>query len=200
MVILEESEFGQQGYQLWFEMFVFIDMICCFLIIFPIVWWVFWNSSHRPQRFHDVQGGQFRSMHHLSEGATSDGKAAFNLEKLRLFRHFYMIVISYVYLTRVLKLLLQVRFCYLSDLITTVNIMLVSVCTSVWPRMGYGRCRRMLHSGLLHSRGHTIPTSASQSVSKAEPGHRRGGGYIVIFIPNLFFIFYQLEVFERVSY
>ncbi|KAK6061447.1 hypothetical protein COOONC_00891 [Cooperia oncophora] len=37
----------------------------------------------------------------------SDGKAAFNLEKLRLFRHFYMIVISYVYLTRVMKLLLQ---------------------------------------------------------------------------------------------
>ncbi|VDL69954.1 unnamed protein product [Nippostrongylus brasiliensis] len=85
MVILEESEFGQQGYQLWFEMFVFTDMICCFLIIFPIIW----------------------SMHHLSEGAGSDGKAAFNLEKLRLFRHFYMIVISYVYLTRVMKLLLQ---------------------------------------------------------------------------------------------
>uniref|UniRef100_A0A7I4Z662 Protein GPR107 n=1 Tax=Haemonchus contortus TaxID=6289 RepID=A0A7I4Z662_HAECO len=85
MVILEESEFGQQGYQLWFEMFVFIDMVCCFLIIFPIIW----------------------SMHHLSEGARSDGKAAFNLEKLRLFRHFYMIVISYVYLTRVMKLLLQ---------------------------------------------------------------------------------------------
>ena len=50
------------------------------------------------------------SIRHLQEAAHMDGKAAANLRKLKLFRHFYIMIVCYIYFTRVIVYLLKVSF------------------------------------------------------------------------------------------
>ena len=44
----------------------------------------------------------------LQDASTTDGKAAMSLEKLKLFRHFYIMVVCYVYMTRIVVYLLRI--------------------------------------------------------------------------------------------
>jgi hypothetical protein len=46
-------------------------------------------------------------MNNLKSAAQTDGKARVSLEKLILFRRFYLIVICYIYFTRIIVLLLN---------------------------------------------------------------------------------------------
>ncbi|XP_064648726.1 protein GPR107-like isoform X2 [Lineus longissimus] len=69
-IIIEESEEGTTRYTTWKEVFILVDLLCCGAILFPVVW----------------------SIRHLQEGSQTDGKAAINLRKLKLFRHFYIMI------------------------------------------------------------------------------------------------------------
>ena len=62
-----------------------VDIVCCCAILFPIVW----------------------SIKHLREASQTDGKAARSLHKLTLFRQFYVMVVSYIYFTRIVVYLLR---------------------------------------------------------------------------------------------
>ena len=46
--------------------------------------------------------------HSPQEASQTDGKAAISLEKLKLFRHFYIMVVCYVYFTRIIVYLLRI--------------------------------------------------------------------------------------------
>lgn len=87
-IIIEESEEGDIEYKTWRDVFILVDLLCCGAIIFPVVW----------------------SIKHVEEAAHIDGKAAVNLRKLKLFKHFYIMIFSYIYFTRIIVYLLKVFF------------------------------------------------------------------------------------------
>jgi hypothetical protein len=78
-VVIDESGPFAQDWVTWKQVFLLVDVICCCAVLFPIVW----------------------SIKNLREAARTDGKAAVNLMKLTLFRQYYIVVICYIYFTRV---------------------------------------------------------------------------------------------------
>ncbi|KAM6177793.1 LOW QUALITY PROTEIN: protein GPR108-like [Rhynchocyon petersi] len=85
-IVIQSREEGTTDYGLWKEVLFLVDLICCGAILFPVVW----------------------SIRHLQDASGTDGKVAVNLAKLKLFRHYYIMVICYVYFTRIITILLRV--------------------------------------------------------------------------------------------
>ncbi len=63
----------------WRDIWHVLDIVCCLAILLPIAW----------------------QIKRLSETSETDGKAARSLEKLTLFRSFYVAVVAYIYFTRI---------------------------------------------------------------------------------------------------
>uniref|UniRef100_A0A2P2NY91 Lung seven transmembrane receptor n=1 Tax=Rhizophora mucronata TaxID=61149 RepID=A0A2P2NY91_RHIMU len=84
-VVIGETGPFIKDWATWNQVFLLVDIICCCAIIFPIVW----------------------SIRSLRETSKTDGKAARNLAKLQLFRQFYIVVIGYLYFTRIVVFALK---------------------------------------------------------------------------------------------
>ncbi|XP_078406175.1 protein GPR107 isoform X2 [Cetorhinus maximus] len=85
-IIIESTEEGTTEYGLWKEILFLVDLLCCGAILFPVVW----------------------SIRHLQEVSAIDGKAAVNLAKLKLFRHYYVMIVCYIYFTRIIAILIKI--------------------------------------------------------------------------------------------
>jgi len=85
LIILEETAPGSQGWLDWKEIIKFVDIVCCVAILAPIIW----------------------SIKHLRDAAQIDGKAKRVMDKLKLFRQFYLLVVVYIYFTRLVVLILE---------------------------------------------------------------------------------------------
>ncbi|XP_042621608.1 protein GPR107-like isoform X5 [Cyprinus carpio] len=85
-IIIEETEESASEYTLRREILFLVDLICCGAVLFPVIW----------------------SIRHLQEASNTDGKGdAMNLEKLKLFRHYYVMIVCYIYFTRIIAILLK---------------------------------------------------------------------------------------------
>lgn len=90
IIITSEESPAIPDFLTWVDVFHILDILCCCAILFPIVW----------------------SIKQLRDASETDGKAARCLEKLRLFRQFYVIVVLFVYATRILVYLLEASVNY----------------------------------------------------------------------------------------
>ncbi|PKA63273.1 hypothetical protein AXF42_Ash017741 [Apostasia shenzhenica] len=89
-IVIGETGPFIQNWVTWKQLVLVIDIICCCVIMFPIVW----------------------SIRTLRETSKTDGKAARNLAKLTLFRQFYIVVIGYLYFTRIVVYALKTIAAY----------------------------------------------------------------------------------------
>lgn len=89
-VVIGETGPFIQDWATWNQVFLLIDVLCCCAILFPIIW----------------------SIRTLKETSKTDGKAARNLAKLTLFRQFYIVVIGYLYFTRIVVYALKTIAAY----------------------------------------------------------------------------------------
>lgn len=100
LIISESTEEGNASYKKWYEITLLVDLLCCGAILLPVVW----------------------SIRHLSEAAKTDGKAAVSLTKLKLFRQFYVMIVCYIYFTRIVVYLIKItvpfQFMWLDEFFT----------------------------------------------------------------------------------
>ncbi|KAF7079466.1 hypothetical protein CFC21_083695 [Triticum aestivum] len=80
LVVIGETGPTGRDWVVWNHVFLLVDVICCCAVFFPIIW----------------------SIRGLREASKTDGKAARNLHKLTLFKRFYIVVVGYLYFTRII--------------------------------------------------------------------------------------------------
>lgn len=103
--VIGETSPAQWQWAVWNRVFFLVDVICCCAVFFPIVW----------------------SITSLGEASKTDGKAARNLEKLTLFRQFYVVVVGYLYFTRIFGAALEDVVNYRSRWVVNLTVELVSL-------------------------------------------------------------------------
>jgi hypothetical protein len=84
LVVLEETAPGSQRWLSWWDLLHLVDFVCCAAVLVPIVW----------------------SIRHLNQAAAADGKMQLNVARLQRFRQFYILVVCYIYFTRIIVSLL----------------------------------------------------------------------------------------------
>ncbi|RMB93419.1 hypothetical protein DUI87_30114 [Hirundo rustica rustica] len=106
-IIIESTEEGTTEYGLWKEILFLVDLLCCGAILFPVVCQ---NASALRLRAFGNEGHQ-KKLSHINNFLMDFCVlliAAINLAKLKLFRHYYVMIVCYIYFTRIIAILIKI--------------------------------------------------------------------------------------------
>jgi len=98
LVILNAETEGEQRFDDWTAVLHLVDIICCCAVLVPIVWSVnaLEKTVEENAESNATEEGDAKA------APPPDSEDAKTLEKLQLFKSFYLLVILYVYFTRII--------------------------------------------------------------------------------------------------
>jgi hypothetical protein len=94
LAVLSREINGEQGYSKWTAIMHLVDIICCCVVLLPIVWQV--NALEQTVNPEGEAYDEDR------ESELESGSRGQIISKLKLFRSFYLLVVAYIYSTRIL--------------------------------------------------------------------------------------------------
>eukprot|EP00980_Cylindrotheca_fusiformis_P028319 scaffold22592_cov129-Cylindrotheca_fusiformis.AAC.5 len=118
IVVLTQETEGELAFDSWTAILHLVDIVCCCAVLIPIVWHV--NTLEKNM---ELSNGADRDIHETSDAIISeeefedeplqvrpnDRKLA---SKLKLFRSFYILVVGYIYATRIVVYLFATMLDY----------------------------------------------------------------------------------------
>lgn len=106
IIALSHEIEGESSFARWSGILHIVDILCCCAVLIPIVWQV--NELEKSLGLDGVEG-EFGVDLSERESAGDKGQV---LSKLKLFRSFYLIVVGYIYSTRILVYLFSTMLDY----------------------------------------------------------------------------------------
>jgi hypothetical protein len=97
LIFLSQESEGEARYARWAGLLHIVDIICCCVVLVPLVWQV-----NELEKTVDVEDSEDPQDLEEREMALEMGDKGEILSKLKLFRAFYLLVVAYIYSTRIL--------------------------------------------------------------------------------------------------
>mmetsp|Transcript_69036 Transcript_69036/g.80463 ORF Transcript_69036/g.80463 Transcript_69036/m.80463 type:complete len:460 (+) Transcript_69036:28-1407(+) len=85
MAVIQETSEGNKHWSSWYDMLQILDVVCCCCVLLPIVW----------------------SIKNLRDAAALDEKAARSIARMKKFRGLYIVIVVYIYLTRIILVMIE---------------------------------------------------------------------------------------------
>jgi len=114
LVVLSQLTEGEASFEGWTAILHLVDILCCCAVLLPIVWQVnmLEKSIGDDARDADEPDGDNGEYGRPAQSELEHGEKGQILTKLKLFRSFYLLVVAYIYATRILVYLFATLLSY----------------------------------------------------------------------------------------